>query len=122
MYTYRHYDPFAWPGAYDDAHRAREFEHGDVTYALLQANPPYDDDSMLLRWDGSRKRWIVNFALVIRGGTYPTGDPIKDQTESGERAALVLLGHFGLEKRANEFTPEEVGSMSPECLIELARR
>lgn len=65
------------------------------------------------------KRWIMNFSWIISGGKYPTGDIIGENVESSERAALVLLSHFRLEHRAEEFLPEEVGCMSPEYLVGL---
>lgn len=119
-YPYRHYTVPAEPGSYTDSYREKEFEGGDISYALIQPNPNYDDDSMLLRWNERWRRWMMNFSHIIRGGKYKEGEPIRDYDDCGERASLILLGHFGHEKIAGRFTPEEISGMSPDKLRGLA--
>ena len=76
---------------------------------------------MLVRWNKTARKWVINFDMIIRDGEYPTGEDIRNGYDGSERAALVLLAYFGLEKRANDFTPEEIAHMSPNDLEALAK-
>ena len=116
------YNVDKYPDMFDDAHRRPGYgETGDVTYVILHPYQPYDDDSMLLRWNSGKKhlgekRWTMSFSLGIGGGVFPKGEGILTAGEYGERAGLSLLAHFGLMERRSEFHPATLGYMSPDEL------
>lgn len=120
IYEYKHFKPFAWKGAYADGYRVNHFEKENITYAILHPSQPYDDDSMLLRWDSNKNRWTKSFQLgLLTCNGFPEGSIIRNGTDPDERASLVLLGYFALEDRAEEFTPEKVGYLHPWVLENL---
>ena len=109
-----------YPTMFDDAHRRPGYETGDVTYAVLHPSQPYDDDSVLVRWNIKKDIWTMSFSLGIGGGAFPEGEPILGEDDCSERAALSLLAHFGLLERRSELHPAKIGYMSPYRLNQLA--
>lgn len=91
-------------GEYDLSFRIPQHEGGDISYAILHPNTPCDDDSMLLLWDKNIQMWKSVFDMVIGGVPFDYSKAyMREKIENdkpGERAALVLLYHFGLEKKS----------------------
>lgn len=113
-YSYLHFQPHAWPGAYADGYRVAQFEDGPVSHAILHPSQPYDDDAMLLRWDSERGVWTMSFQLgLLTCNGFPGGVPLQNQTDPGERASLVLLAHFGKEAKAGTIPPAALAYCSP---------
>ncbi len=119
VYKFQHLTPVE--GGYD-GRRKRNFEGGDVGYAIFQGEQPYDDFAMLLRWSPQQGIWTASF--VALGCGFPEeGKPLRDGTETGERASLVLYQNFGMwdkiRGRIGEYSPSQIGSMSPKSLRKL---
>lgn len=122
-YKYVIYNVDEFPNMFDDCYRVRGYEVDDIAYALIHPYQHYDDDSVLVRWDKIRQIWTMSFIFGIGGGQYPKGEFISDgDKDSCERASLILLTHFGLMERRDEFPPAKIGFISPDELRKLANK
>ncbi len=106
-------------GGYGGSYRAREYELGDVTHAIIHPDQPYDDDVMLIRWDSKQAVWTLAFANI--GCEFGKGEILKENSGMTERAALVLLSYFELGNRFETFEPSEVMTFNPSRLEEIAK-
>ncbi len=120
QYAYTCYNIDKNPTMFDGAHRRPEYgEKGDITCVILHPSQPWDDDSMLLKWNSEERRWNMSFSLGLGGGEFPEGEHIGNGGYLNERAGLTLLNYFYLTARRNEFSPEKLGYLSPEQLQKL---
>ena len=117
-YEYKHFKPNQCLGEHERGGRYDVLETVKrSTYAII--HPLHDhflnEGYTLLCWVGNR--WEMYAGYEFRSyENIPELKAMGSQGEDSEKAALILLNHFGLDRWAERFTLDEIRHMDPDKL------